>query len=154
MQLAFKLLDDFNFFEKSTIFHKNRPKDFIIGKGSLSFEGQTIIWLQIIRGRHCLRNDCEQIYSFVNISTRNSYEFAQMSANSRNCTFSEISDPGVECFAPFSKNYRNQYSRPSFYMKLTRNFENKTQKIWKKLIQCRKMIFQTSVPTVLLFHFL
>ena len=54
-----------------------------------------------MRGLYCPRNDYEQIYSFVNISSWKSYQLAEMSANSRNRTFSQTSDPGVECFAPF-----------------------------------------------------
>ena len=67
---------------------------------SLSSGKQTIIWTKIIRAIYCLRNEYEQIYLFVNISTRNSYQLTEMSASLRNCTFFEISDPGVECFAP------------------------------------------------------
>ena len=73
----------------------------MIGKSSLSSGRQIIIWLRITRGLYCLRNDYEQIYSFVNISSRRSYQLTEMSANLRNYTFSEISGPGVECFASF-----------------------------------------------------
>ena len=38
----------------------------------------------------------------------------------------------------FSKNHRNQYLRPSFYVKLTQHFENETQENWKNILKAEK----------------
>ena len=51
-------------------------------------------------GIYCLRNESEQMYFFENISSQRSYRLTSTLANLRNRRFYEISDPGVECFAP------------------------------------------------------
>ena len=68
-KLAFEILNNFKIFKKFTNFHKTRPKNIIIGKVSLSSEEQIIIRLQILKGNCCLKNDYEQIYLFVDISS-------------------------------------------------------------------------------------
>ena len=72
----------------------------IFAKASLSSGQQMIICMKIIRAIYWLKNEYEQIYLFVDISSRNSYQLTKMSVNLRNGTFSKISHPGVECVAP------------------------------------------------------
>ena len=105
-KLAFEILNDFKNFENLTKFHKERPKNIIIGKVPLSSGEQIIIWLQILRGNCCLKNEYEQIYLLANIYSSKSYQLTSVLANLRNRRFYEIADPGVECFAPFSKIFK------------------------------------------------
>ena len=42
----------------------------------LSSGEKIIIWIQILRGIYCLRNDYEQIYLFGNLSSSKSYQLA------------------------------------------------------------------------------
>ena len=93
--LASKILKDFKSLGVSTQIEKYPKKNIFSGKGSLSSGQQLIIQLHILRGIYGLRNDSEQIYLFVHISTLNLYQLAEMSANLRNGTFYEIPNPGV-----------------------------------------------------------
>ena len=79
---------------------KNSTGKIIFAKSCLSSEELIIIWMKII-WMYSPRNESGQIDLFVDIYSRGSYELTKISANFRNCTFSEISEPAVECFAPF-----------------------------------------------------
>ena len=79
------------FFRFSTKFKQNRSKKNNRGNVFLSW-GQIIIWMEIIWGIYLFRNEHEKIYWNVTMHSSKSYWLAQMSFNSRNCTFSEISE--------------------------------------------------------------
>ena len=85
------------------MFQQKINRKFIFAKVPLSSGELINIGIKIEEDIYSLQNKYEQIYSFVDTSSSKPYELTEMSADLRNCTFSEISDPGVECFAPFSK---------------------------------------------------
>ena len=86
---------------------------------------ECIIWMPIPEDIDSLKNDYEHNYLFVDMSSWNSYQLAEMSANLRNGRFDEMSDPGaefesealkvrfwnsrVECFAPSCVYIYNQF---------------------------------------------
>ena len=102
-KLPFDICNNFENFGISTKFRKNAWTKLFshFAKIPLCFAELMIIWMNIIRVIYCLQNDYEQIYSFVDISIWKSCRLTQMSADLRNCNFSTISEPEVECFAPF-----------------------------------------------------
>ena len=64
---AFAILKDFKIVKILLKFHKNRPKNIIVGKSSPSSGQRLIIRLHILRGIYSLQNDSEQIYLFPHI---------------------------------------------------------------------------------------
>ena len=77
----------------------------ILADISLPYGNLIIILIKITGAIYSRENEYAQTYFFFNVSSSNSYQLTEMSANLRNRTFSEISDPGAECFAPFSQNF-------------------------------------------------
>ena len=65
------------------------PKKNIFAKVSLSSEKQINIWMKTIEDIYRLKNEHEQIHSFVYISNWKSCQLTKMSANLRNSAFSK-----------------------------------------------------------------
>ena len=66
--------------------------------------------MKILRDIYCLRNDYEEIYYLIEISTRGSHQLARMSANWRKKIFSQISSAQKRNVKKSSYLWQNQYS--------------------------------------------
>ena len=127
------------FFDFHHFLSKKSLVKIIFAEVPLSSGEQILIWMKIVRGSHCLRNEYEQIYFFVNISGSNSYQLTKMSANLRNCTFSEISHPGVECFAPhWSSEYRARKKIATLRSAQWKEALAEEMRVWGFYCRCRK----------------
>ena len=103
LKRAFMFLINLNsslFFEK-WIFKKKTTKRFFC-KFSLYPGEQIIIRMEFVRAIYCIENEHERIYFFLSVSSWKSHKLTQITVNLWNAFFSEMSDPRVECVAPFS----------------------------------------------------
>ena len=136
----------FEIFRFSSFFIK---KNIIFTKVSLPHGEQIIIQMQILRGNCCLKNESEQIYLFLDLSSWKSYQLTQMSANLRNCTFSEISDPGAECFAPIWKfpfflDFHKKWPKQNYFRKsvaIFRWLNNYLNEEYRRYLQRSKWVW-------------
>ena len=118
---------------------KKHDRQIIFAKNPLSLEGLITIRMKIMGAIYYLKNEYEQIYFFVNISSSNSYQLTEMSFNLRNCTFSETFYSRVECFAPSCFIYKInlqifkifQFRKVEHFYKISfSNFEHFSSVIW------------------------